>query len=107
MKEGQIEGRNAVLEALRAGVEIDKIFLVDGNKTLGAVAAEAKKRRIPLQYADRRKIEAMAQTPVHQGVIAMCAAVEYAQVEDLLTLAQERGEPPLLVVLDEVSDPHN
>lgn len=107
LKEGQIEGRNAVLEALRAGTEIDKIFLADGNKTLGAIAAEAKKRRIPLQYADRRKIESMAETPVHQGVIALCAAVEYAQVEDLLALAAERGEPPLLVVLDEVSDPHN
>ncbi len=107
MKEGQIEGRNAVMEALRAGREIDKILVAEGNKTLGAVIALAKRRRIVVQTADRRKIEAMAQTPVHQGVIALCPAADYASVDDLLQLAQQRGEAPLLVVMDEITDPHN
>ena len=107
--DGVIEGRNAVIEALRAGTAIDKIYLQKGetDRTLGHVASKARAAGIVVVEADRRKLDAMSRTHAHQGVIALCAVREYAGVEDILRLAVDRGEAPLLVICDELSDPHN
>ena len=107
--EGLIEGRNAVTEALRAGASIDKLYIAKGetDRTLGRIAAQAKKAGAVVVEADRRKLDAMSATHSHQGVIAVAAAAPYATVEDILQAAAARGEPPLLVVCDELSDPHN
>ena len=107
--EGLIEGRNAVTEALKSGRTINKLFLADGDvdKTLGRLAAQAKDAGAVVVRIDRRKLNEMSPTGAHQGVIASVAAHEYATVEDMLALAAERGEAPLLVICDELSDPHN
>ena len=107
--DGLIEGRNAVTEALRAGTPIDKIFIVRGetDKTLGHIASTARAAGVVVVEADRRKLDYMSATKAHQGVIALAAVREYASVEDILSAARERGEAPLLVVCDEISDPHN
>ena len=107
--EGLIEGRNAVTEALRAGAAIDKLYIAKGetDRTLGRIAAQAKKAGAVVVEADRRKLDAMSATHSHQGVIAVAAAAPYATVEDILQAAAARGEPPLVVVCDELSDPHN
>jgi 23S rRNA (guanosine2251-2'-O)-methyltransferase len=107
--DGVIEGRNAVVEALRAGTPIDKIYLAKGetDKALGHIASTARAAGIVVVEADRRKLDFMSATKAHQGVIALAAVREYATVEDILAVARERGEPPLLVVCDEISDPHN
>ena len=107
--EGLLEGRNAVTEALKAGRTIDKVFLASGDtdSTLRYIASLAKKSGAVVTYCDRRKLDAMSQTGAHQGVIAMAAAVSYSTVEDMLSLAESRGEAPLIVICDEISDPHN
>ena len=107
--DGVIEGRNAVTEALRAGVAIDKIFLMKGDTdpTLGHIASAAREKGIVVVDADRRKLDGMSRTHSHQGVIALAAVREYATVDDILNIARERGEAPLIVVCDELSDPHN
>ena len=107
--DGIIEGRNAVIEALRAGVAIDKIFLLKGERdsALGHIASTARERGIVVVDADRRKLDNMSRTHSHQGVIAQAAVREYASVDDILAAAREKGEPPLIVVCDELSDPHN
>ena len=107
--DGVIEGRNAVIEALRAGTAIDKIYLQKGetDKTLGHIASKARAAGAVVVEADRRKLDAMSRTHAHQGVIALSAVREYATVEDILQTAEARGEAPLLVVCDELSDPHN
>ncbi len=107
--DGIIEGRNAVTEALRSGAAIDKIYLAKGetDRTLGRIAADAKKAGIVVVEADRRKLDAMSLTHSHQGIIAVAAVRAYATVEDILSIAEARGERPLLVVCDEISDPHN
>ena len=104
-----IEGRNAVIEALRAGVTIDKIFIAKGetDATLGHIASTAREKGIVVVDADRRKLDGMSRTHSHQGVIALCAVREYVTVDDILAIAQEKGEKPLIVVCDELSDPHN
>ena len=107
--DGVIEGRNAVIEALRAGTAIDKIYLQKGDtdKTLGHIASKARAAGVVVVEADRRKLDAMSRTHAHQGVIALAAVREYVSVASLLERAAERGEPPLLVICDEISDPHN
>jgi 23S rRNA (guanosine2251-2'-O)-methyltransferase len=107
--DGIIEGRNAVIEALRAGVTIDKIFIMKGetDSTLGHIASAAREKGIVVVDADRRKLDGMSRTHSHQGVIAQAAAREYASVDDILNAAKEKGEPPLIVVCDELTDPHN
>ena len=107
--DGLMEGRNAVTEALRAGVPVDKVWLLRGEDSgpLRRIAALAKGAGAVVVEADRRKLDAMSVTGAHQGVIALTAAAKYAEVSDLLQLAEERGEKPLLVVCDEISDPHN
>jgi len=107
--DGVIEGRNAVIEALRAGTAIDKIYLQKGetDKALGHIASKARAAGAVVVEADRRKLDTMSRTHAHQGVIALASVREYASVEDILQAAADRGEPPLLVVCDELSDPHN
>lgn len=107
--DGMIEGRNAVTEALRSGTAIDKIYLAKGetDRTLSRIAAEARKAGVVVVEADRRKLDAMSLTHSHQGIIAIAAVRAYATVEDILSIASARGEKPLLVVCDEISDPHN
>ena len=107
--DGIIEGRNAVIEALRAGTTMDKIYLAKGetDKTLGHIASKARAQGIVVVEADRRKLDNMSRTHAHQGVIALAAVREYATVESILRSAADRSEAPLLVVCDEISDPHN
>lgn len=108
-REDLIEGRNAVTEALRAGRAIDKIYIARGDtdKTLGYVASKAREAGIAVTECDRRKLDAMSVTKAHQGVIAVCAVREYCSVDDILAVAESRGEPPFVIVCDEISDPHN
>ncbi|HIT25222.1 MAG TPA: 23S rRNA (guanosine(2251)-2'-O)-methyltransferase RlmB [Candidatus Enterenecus avicola] len=107
--DGIIEGRNAVIEALRAGTAMDKIYLAKGetDATLGHIASTARSKGIVVVEADRRKLDAMSATHSHQGVIAVAAVREYASVADILQAARDKNEPPLVVVCDELSDPHN
>ena len=107
--DGVIEGRNAVIEALRAGTAIDKIYLAKGetDAALGHIASTARAKGVVVVEADRRKLDAMSLTHAHQGVIALAAVRAYASVEDILEAARAKGEPPLIVVCDELSDPHN
>ncbi|MBQ3356658.1 MAG: 23S rRNA (guanosine(2251)-2'-O)-methyltransferase RlmB [Oscillospiraceae bacterium] len=107
--EGMIEGRNAVTEALKSGRAINKVFLADGDtdKALGRLAAMAKDAGAVVVRMDRRKLNEMSPTGAHQGIIASVAAHEYASVDDILALAQARSEAPLIVICDELSDPHN
>ena len=107
--DGVIEGRNAVVEALRAGVTIDKIFIMKGetDSVLGHIASTAREKGIVVVDADRRKLDNMSRTHSHQGVIALCSVREYASVDDILNAAREKGEHPLIVVCDELTDPHN
>ena len=107
--DGMIEGRNAVTEALRSGTAIDKIYLAKGetDRTLSRIASEARAAGVVVVEADRRKLDAMSLTHSHQGIIAIAAVRAYATVEDILSIASARGEKPLLVVCDEISDPHN
>ena len=107
--DGIIEGRNAVIEALRAGTAVDKVYIAKGetDATLGHIASTARGKGIVVVEADRRKLDAMSVTRSHQGVIAVAAVREYASVSDILQSARDKGEPPLVVVCDELSDPHN
>jgi len=104
-----IEGRNAVIEALRAGRAIDKLYINKGevDKTLGHIASKARDQGVVVVECDRRKLDFMSQTHAHQGVIAVCAVREYCSVEDILAIAEERGEAPFVIVCDEISDGHN
>ena len=107
--DGMIEGRNAVIEALRTQTNIDKIYIQRGetDKTLGHIASKARAAGIVVVEADRRKLDNMSRTHAHQGVIALAAVREYVSLEDILADAAAKGEQPLLVVCDEISDPHN
>ena len=104
-----IEGRNAVIEALRAGRPMDKLFISRGevDKTLGHIAAKAREKGVVVVEVDRRKLDFMSHTQAHQGVIAVCAVREYCTVEDILAIARERGEAPFVIICDEISDGHN
>ena len=104
-----IEGRNAVIEALRAGRAIDKLYINKGevDKTLGHIASKARDKGIVVVECDRRKLDFMSQTHAHQGVIAVCAVREYCSVEDIFAIAEERSEVPFIIVCDEISDGHN
>ena len=108
-REDVIEGRNAVIEALRAGRNIDKIYIAKGevDKTLGHIASKAREAGIVVVEADRRKLDGMSITGAHQGVVALAAVREYVSVQDILAIAAERGEAPFVIACDEISDPHN
>lgn len=107
--ENMIEGRNAVLEALRSGKPVDKLFVLDGcqDGPVRTIVREAKKHDTLVQFVDKERLTQLSQTGRHQGVIAYTAAYEYAQVEDMLALAKDRGEDPFLILLDDIEDPHN
>ena len=107
--ENMLEGRNAVTEALSAGRTIDKLFVADGDtdRALGRICSMAKQAGAVVVPTDRRKLDYMSATGAHQGVIAMVAAHDYASIDDILKKAQDAGEPPLIVICDELSDPHN
>ena len=107
--EGQLEGRNALSEALKAGRTIDKVFVASGDtdKGLQRLAAQAKEAGAVVVPVDRRKLDQMSTTRSHQGIIALAAAHDYFTIDDLLEEAASRGEAPLLVICDELSDPHN
>lgn len=107
--ENMLEGRNAVTEALSAGRTIDKLFVADGDtdKALARICAMAKEAGAVVVPTDRRKLDFMSATGAHQGVIAMVAAHAYASIEDILQKAADAGEAPLIVICDELSDPHN
>lgn len=104
-----IEGRNAVLEAFRSGKTIDKLFVLDGcqDGPVRTIVREAKKHDTILNYVSRERLDQISETGKHQGVIAYAAAYEYAEVEDMLKVAEEKGEPPFLILLDGIEDPHN
>lgn len=108
-REDIIEGRNAVIEALRAGRGIDKIYIAKGetDKTLGHIASKARDAGAVVVEADRRKLDNMSVTKAHQGVVAVAAVREYCSLDDILALAAEQGEAPFVVLCDEISDPRN
>lgn len=104
-----IEGRNAVIEAFRAGKTVDKLFVLEHCKegSMNTVLREAKKHDTVINYVKKERLEQMSETGKHQGVIAYIAAYEYATVDDILKRAEEKGEPPFVVILDDIEDPHN
>jgi 23S rRNA (guanosine2251-2'-O)-methyltransferase len=106
---GAIEGKNAVIEAFRAGVPIDKVFIIKGDTdpTQRHIASLARASGVVVSNVDKRKLDSMSVTNAHQGVIATAACVESVTVGDILDVAREREEAPLIVVCDGISDPHN
>ncbi|MCI8320049.1 MAG: 23S rRNA (guanosine(2251)-2'-O)-methyltransferase RlmB [Dorea sp.] len=107
--ENIIEGRNAVLEAFRAGRPVDKLFVLDGceDGPVRTIVREAKKHDVIIQFVTRERLFQLSETGKHQGVIAFTAAYEYSGVEDMLALARKKGEDPFLILLDNIEDPHN
>lgn len=108
-EESRIEGRNAVLEAFRSGKTIDKLFVLDGcqDGPVKSITREAGKHDTIIHYVAKERLDQMSETGKHQGVIAISAAYEYAEVEDLLKAAEDKGEPPFVIILDGIEDPHN
>lgn len=103
-----IEGRNAVLEAFRSGKTIDRLFVLDDVRTdRRTIVREAKKHDTIVNFVPKERLDSMSETGHHQGVMAYAAAYEYAEVEDILKIAEEKGEPPFLFLLDGIEDPHN
>ncbi len=104
-----IEGRNAVLEAFRSGKTIDKLFVLKGcqDGPIQSIIREAKKQDTIVNYVAKERLDQLSETRKHQGVIAFAAAYEYAQVEDILKIAREKGEDPFVILLDNIEDPHN
>ncbi len=104
-----IEGRNAVLEAFRAGKPIDKLFVLKdcSDGPIHTILKEARKTDTILNFVTKERLDQLSKTGRHQGVLAYSAAYQYAEVEDLLRAAEEKGEPPFLILLDNVEDPHN
>lgn len=107
--ENKIEGRNAVLESLRAGKPIDKLYVLDGcpDGPVRTIIREAKKGDTIINFVKKERLDQLSETGHHQGVIAMAASYEYATVEDILEKAREKGEAPFIFVLDNIEDPHN
>ncbi len=107
--ESYIEGRNAVIEAFRSGKTVDKLFVLDGcqDGPVMTIKREAKKQNCLVKFVSKERLDQMSETGKHQGVIAVVAAYEYAEVEDMLALAREKGEKPFLFLLDGIEDPHN
>ena len=107
--ENYIEGRNPVIEAFRSGKVIDKLYILDGcnDGPIMTIKREAKKRDTIIKYVSRERLDMMSETGMHQGVIAYTAAYEYSELEDIFTLAESKGEPPFVYILDNIEDPHN
>ncbi len=104
-----IEGRNAVMEAFRSGKCIDKLFVLDGcqDGPVLSIKREAKKQDTVIRYVNKERLDQMSETGKHQGVIAYAAAYDYAEVEDIMNVAKEKGEDPFIFLLDNIEDPHN
>ena len=109
VNESIIEGRNAVMEAFRSGKPVDKLYVLDGcqDGTVRSIIREARKHDTILNFVEKDRLNQLSETGKHQGVIASVAAYEYAEVEDMLKLAEEKGEDPFLIILDNIEDPHN
>ena len=109
VNENKIEGRNAVIEALRSEKPVDKLYILDGCQDGPAMTIKrmAKNKDIFVKYVTKERLDQMSDTGHHQGVIAMAAAYEYAEVEDILQKAREKGEAPFIFLLDNIEDPHN
>lgn len=107
--ESKIEGRNAVLEAFRSGKTIDKLYILDGcqDGPIKSITREARKHDTIINYVSRERLDQISETGKHQGVIAVSAAYDYAEVEDILKAAEDKGEPPFVIILDGIEDPHN
>lgn len=107
--EDTIEGRNAIIEAFRSGRPIDKLFLLDGcqDGPMQTIKREAKKQGVPIRFVTRDRLDQMSETGSHQGAIAYSAAYEYSEMADIFSLAEKRGEPPFVILLDNIEDPHN
>lgn len=108
-QETKVEGRNAVLEAFRSGKAVDKLFVLERceDGPVRTILREAKKHDTMVKFVKKERLDQMSETGKHQGVIAMTAAYTYAEVEDILEAAREKGEPPFLLLLDNIEDPHN
>ena len=108
-EEFTIEGRNAVIEAYRAGRPIDKLFILDGcqDGPILTIKREAKAKQTPVKFVTKERLDQLSETGKHQGVIAYAAAYEYANVEEILDNARQKGEAPFLLLLDNIEDPHN
>lgn len=108
-QEFTIEGRNAVLEAFRSGKTIDKLFILDGcqDGPVKTILREAKKTDSIINFVDKERLDRLSNTGHHQGVVAQAAAYEYAEVDDILEAARQKGEAPFIFILDEIEDPHN
>ena len=108
-QEFTIEGRNAVIEAFRSGKTIDKLYILDGcqDGPVMTIKREAKKQGTMMKFVDKERLDQMSETGKHQGVIAMAAAYEYAEIEDMFALAAKKGESPFFILLDNIEDPHN
>ena len=108
-EENKIEGRNAVLEAFRSGKTIDKLFVLDGcqDGPVKSITREARKHDTIINYVAKERLDQISETGKHQGVIAISAAYEYAEVDDILEKAREKGEDPFVFILDGIEDPHN
>lgn len=108
-EENKIEGRNPVIEAFRAGREIDKLYVASGNQDgpIRTIVREASKKKVPVEYVDKSLLDKMSGTGMHQGVIALASVCDYVSVEDILKKAEDKGEQPFLFVLDGIEDPHN
>ncbi len=107
--ENQLEGRNAILEALKSGRDIEKLFVLKGNVegTIKRIIAQASQKGIVIQEVSRQKLDGLSQTKNHQGVIALASAHNYAEIEDILENAKQKGEDPFIILLDGITDPHN
>lgn len=108
-EEFTIEGRNAVLEAFRSGKTIDRLFILDGcqDGPIKSILREAKKGDTIISFVKKERLDQLSESGKHQGVIAYAAAYEYADIDDMLRAAEEKGEPPFLILLDGIEDPHN
>lgn len=104
-----IEGRNAVIEAFRSGKEIDRVYILDGcqDAPVMTIKREAGKKDTQIKYVSKERLEQLSKTGKHQGVIAIAAAYSYGEIEDMFALAEKKGEPPFLFLLDNIEDPHN
>lgn len=108
-EEFRIEGKNAVLEAFRSGKTIDRVFILDGSfdDNTNKIVREAKKNDTLIDFVKKERLDQMSESGKHQGVIANAAAYEYASVEEILELAREKDQPPFIIILDSIQDPHN
>lgn len=109
VNENLIEGRNAVMEAFRAGKPIDKLFVLNGcqDGAVRSIVREAKKHSTIIQFVEKERLNQLSETGRHQGVVAFAAAYEYSEVEDMFRLAEDKGEDPFIIILDNIEDPHN